>query len=32
MEKKGHKIYRVSYQPTCEMMIIDFAKNKLKTA
>jgi len=26
MEAQGHKIYRVTYQPTCEMMIIDFAK------
>jgi 6-pyruvoyltetrahydropterin/6-carboxytetrahydropterin synthase len=26
MEKKGHKIKRVQYQPTIEMMIIDFAK------
>ena len=25
MEAQGHKIYRVAYQPTCEMMIIDFA-------
>ena len=25
MESRGHKIIRVSYQPTCEMMIIDFA-------
>ena len=25
MESRGHKILRVSYQPTCEMMIIDFA-------
>jgi 6-pyruvoyltetrahydropterin/6-carboxytetrahydropterin synthase len=24
--KKGHKIKRVQYQPTSEMMIIDFAK------
>ena len=32
MESRGHKILRVSYQPTCEMMIIDFAlklKDKL---
>ena len=29
MESRGHKILRVSYQPTCEMMIIDFA-SKLK--
>ena len=26
LEKKGHKIKRVQYQPTSEMMIIDFAK------
>ena len=25
MESRGHKIVRVSYQPTSEMMIIDFA-------
>ena len=25
MESRGHKILRVSYQPTCELMIIDFA-------
>ncbi len=25
MESRGHKILRVSYQPTCEMMIIDIA-------
>jgi len=25
MEAQGHKIYRVNYQPTCEMMIVDFA-------
>ena len=25
MEIRGHKVLRVSYQPTCEMMIIDFA-------
>lgn len=25
MEIRGHKILKVSYQPTCEMMIIDFA-------
>ena len=31
MESRGHKILRVSYQPTCEMMIIDFAlKLKVK--
>ena len=29
MESRGHKILRVGYQPTCEMMIIDFA-SKLK--
>jgi len=29
MEKRGHKILRVNYQPTSEMMVIDFAeKNK----
>ena len=26
MEKRGHKIKRVQYQPTCEMMILDFAE------
>lgn len=26
MEKRGHKIIRVNYQPTSEMMIIDFAQ------
>jgi len=26
MEKSGHKIVRVHYQPTSEMMIIDFAE------
>ncbi len=26
MEKRGHKIVRVQYQPTSEMMIIDFAE------
>ena len=26
MEAQGHKIYRVHYQPTCEMMILDFAR------
>ena len=30
MEAQGHKIYRVAYQPTCEMMIIDFANILLK--
>ena len=30
MEIRGHKVLRVSYQPTCEMMIIDFAL-KLKS-
>lgn len=30
MEAQGHKIVRVQYQPTSEMMIIDFA-NKIKT-
>lgn len=29
MEAQGHKIVRVQYQPTSEMMIIDFA-NKIK--
>lgn len=31
MEKRGHKIIRVSYQPTSEMMILDFAE-KIATA
>ena len=26
LEKRGHKIVRVDYQPTCELMIQDFAK------
>ncbi|MGA0273054.1 MAG: 6-pyruvoyl trahydropterin synthase family protein [Flavobacteriaceae bacterium] len=26
MEKRGHKIIRVPYQPTSEMMILDFAE------
>jgi 6-pyruvoyltetrahydropterin/6-carboxytetrahydropterin synthase len=26
MEKRGHKIKRVAYQPTSEMMVIDFAQ------
>ena len=26
MENRGHKIVRVSYQPTSEMMIVDFAE------
>ena len=26
LEKRGHKIVRVNYQPTCELMIQDFAK------
>ncbi|MDG2397131.1 MAG: 6-carboxytetrahydropterin synthase [Flavobacteriaceae bacterium] len=26
LEKRGHKIIRVKYQPTCELMILDFAK------
>jgi len=30
LENKGHKIIRTLYQPTCEMMILDFA-NKLKS-
>ena len=30
MEKRGHKVLRVNYQPTSEMMVIDFAK-KIKT-
>ena len=25
IEKRGHKIKRVEHQPTCEMMILDFA-------
>ena len=30
MESKGNKIIRVKYQPTCEMMVVDFAK-KIKS-
>jgi len=30
MEKSGHKIQRVSYQPTSELMVIDFAE-KIKS-
>ena len=30
MESQGHKIVRVKYQPTSEMIIIDFA-NKIKS-
>ena len=26
MEKRGHKIMRVNYQPTSEMMVVDFAE------
>ena len=26
MEGEGHKIVRVDYQPTCEMMVLDFAE------
>ena len=26
MEKRGHKVLRVNYQPTSEMMVIDFAE------
>jgi 6-pyruvoyltetrahydropterin/6-carboxytetrahydropterin synthase len=26
MVESGHKVHKVNYQPTCEMMIIDFAK------
>ena len=26
MEKRGHKVLRVTYQPTSEMMVIDFAQ------
>ena len=26
LEKEGHKVVRVNYQPTCELMIIDFSK------
>ena len=26
LEKRGHKIIKVDYQPTCELMIQDFAK------
>ena len=29
MEQRGHKVFRVPYQPTCEMMILDFA-DKIK--
>ena len=30
MESRGHKIMRVQYQPTSEMMVLDFAE-KIKT-
>ena len=30
MEKRGHKIIRVNYQPTSELMVIDFADKLLK--
>ena len=30
MENRGHKIIRVNYQPTSEMMVLDFAE-KLKS-
>ena len=26
LEEKGHKVVRVNYQPTCELMILDFSK------
>ena len=26
MQEKGHKIVRVNYQPTCELMLVDFAQ------
>ena len=26
LEKKGHKVVRVNYQPTCELMILSFSK------
>jgi len=26
MEAQGHKIVRVTYQPTCELMLVDFAQ------
>ena len=32
MENRGHKVVRVDYQPTCELMLVDFAakiKDKL---
>ena len=32
MESRGHKVVRVDYQPTCELMLVDFAakiKNQL---
>lgn len=32
MESRGHKVVRVDYQPTCELMLVDFAakiKDKL---
>lgn len=30
MESRGHKVLKVAYQPTSEMMVLDFA-NKIKT-
>jgi 6-pyruvoyltetrahydropterin/6-carboxytetrahydropterin synthase len=30
MESRGHKVLKVTYQPTSEMMVLDFA-NKIKT-
>ena len=30
MESRGHKVLKVGYQPTSEMMVLDFA-NKIKT-
>ena len=29
MESRGHKVLKVSYQPTSEMMVLDFA-DKIK--
>ena len=26
MERRGHKVLRVNYQPTSELMVVDFAK------
>lgn len=30
MQEKGHKIVRVNYQPTCELMLVDFAQKLLE--